>query len=439
MNGIRIPLKKLADIKHGYAFKGEFFTNEQHETVLVTPGNFSIGGGFQADKLKYYDGPYDDDYVLSPNDLIVTMTDLSKMGDTLGYPAFIPDDQYIYLHNQRIGKVLLKNDNLDKLYLYYVLRSRSYRNFILGSATGSTVKHTSPARILNFEIWLPAVKQQKTIAQILWNLDQKIELNRQMNETLEQMAQAVFQDWFVDFGPVKRKLEGINDPVAILGGLIPDPVKAQEIASFFPDQFAENGLPRGWAQSKLRYEFNVTMGQSPPGSTYNEINEGLPFFQGRRDFGFRFPENRVYCNNPLRIAEKDWTLISVRAPVGDINRSHEKSCIGRGVGSFIHKSGLASYTYYYALALKRIFEKYDSNGTVFGSISKNQLEDIDVLAPDPSIVQTFDNLVTGVDQLILNNTDQNQTLAEMRDLLLPKLMSGEISVDDLEKKMVDVL
>ena len=105
----------------------------------------------------------------------------------------------------------------------------------------------------------------------------------------------------------------------------------------------------------------------------------------------------------------------------------------------IHKSGLASYTYYYALALKRVFEHYNSNGTVFGSINKKQLEDITILAPNLSIVQTFDDLITGVDQLILNNTDQNHTLAEMRDLLLPKLMSGEISVDELEKKMGGVL
>lgn len=300
---------------------------------------------------------------------------------------------------------------------------------------GSPIPSTTRAAVYSKKIYVPPYSEQSEIGDFLSKFDDKIELNRKMNETLEQMAQAVFQDWFVDFGPVKRKAKGITDPVAILGGLIPDPIKAQEIASLFPDQFAEDGLPEGWVQSKLGHEFNVTMGQSPPGSTYNEINEGLPFFQGRRDFGFRFPKNRVYCNKPSRIAEKDWTLVSVRAPVGDINRSHEKSCIGRGVSTLIHKSGLTSYTYYYALALRRVFENYNSNGTVFGSINKKQLEDITILAPNLSIVQTFDDLITGVDQLILNNTDQNHTLAEMRDLLLPKLMSGEISVDELEKKM----
>lgn len=336
--------------------------------------------------------------------------------------------------------VLRAKNNSDNQFIYYLTRWSKFREYAIQGMSGTSGRQrVSWQTLSDFEFATINKQNRFLIGEVLSQLDDKIEFNRQMNETLEQMAQAVFQDWFVDFGPVKRKLKGINDPVVILGGLITDPAKAQEIANLFPDQFADDGLPEGWVQSKLGHEFNVTMGQSPPGSTYNEINEGLPFFQGRRDFGFRFPKNRVYCNKPSRIAEKDWTLVSVRAPVGDINRSHEKSCIGRGVSTLIHKSGLASYTYYYALALRRVFENYNSNGTVFGSINKKQLEDITILAPNLSIVQTFDDLITGVDQLILNNTDQNHTLAEMRDLLLPKLMSGEISVDELEKKMGGVL
>lgn len=336
--------------------------------------------------------------------------------------------------------VLRAKNNSDNQFIYYLTRWSKFREYAIQGMSGTSGRQrVSWQTLSDFEFATINKQNRFLIGEVLSRLDDKIEFNRQMNETLEQMAQAVFQDWFVDFGPVKRKLKGINDPVVILGGLITDPAKAQEIANLFPDQFADDGLPEGWVQSKLGHEFNVTMGQSPPGSTYNEINEGLPFFQGRRDFGFRFPKNRVYCNKPSRIAEKDWTLVSVRAPVGDINRSHEKSCIGRGVSTLIHKSGLASYTYYYALALRRVFENYNSNGTVFGSINKKQLEDITILAPNLSIVQTFDDLITGVDQLILNNTDQNHTLAEMRDLLLPKLMSGEISVDELEKKMGGVL
>ena len=369
------------------------------------------------------------------NDLLLNIT-----GDSVARICQVDLNALPARVNQHVSIIRPHPEKLDHLFLkYWFLLPATQQLLLQLSSSGATRKALTKQMLESLDIPDILLNSQKMISNLLYRFDQKIELNRKMNETLEEMAQAVFQDWFVDFGPVKRKAKGITDPVAILGGFIPDPIKAQKIASLFPDQFAEDGLPEGWVQSKLGHEFNVTMGQSPPGSTYNEINEGLPFFQGRRDFGFRFPKNRVYCNKPSRIAEKDWTLVSVRAPVGDINRSHEKSCIGRGVSTLIHKSGLASYTYYYALALRRVFENYNSNGTVFGSINKKQLEDITILAPNLSIVQTFDDLITGVDQLILNNTDQNHTLSEMRDLLLPKLMSGEISVDELEKKMGGVL
>ena len=150
-------LSELIDIKHGYAFKGEFFRQEPTQNILLTPGNFAIGGGFQSGKLKYYDGPVLPEYVLETDDLIVTMTDLSKKGDTLGYPAFVPPSQDCqYLHNQRLGKVTLRNKNLiTNNFLYYIFCSVTYRYHVVGSATGTTVKHTAPDRIRSFQILLP--------------------------------------------------------------------------------------------------------------------------------------------------------------------------------------------------------------------------------------------------------------------------------------------
>jgi type I restriction enzyme S subunit len=143
----------LLSIKHGYAFKGEFFKDEPTKNILVTPGNFKIGGGFKSDKFKYYDGPIDESYILKPFDLIVTMTDLSKIGDTLGYPALIPKDSALtFLHNQRVGKIIFK-DNVQKLknYFYILFMNDRYRHEVLSSMTGSTVKHTSPNRIEAFK------------------------------------------------------------------------------------------------------------------------------------------------------------------------------------------------------------------------------------------------------------------------------------------------
>lgn len=125
---------KLGDyirIKHGFAFKGEYITAENNGVVLVTPGNFEIGGGFKEDKCKFFNGDYPKEYVLSPYDLIVTMTDLSKQGDTLGYSALVPKTNRVYLHNQRIGLVDVYNPKADKMFIYWLMRTQKYQKTIV--------------------------------------------------------------------------------------------------------------------------------------------------------------------------------------------------------------------------------------------------------------------------------------------------------------------
>lgn len=169
-------LSDFVSIKHGYAFKGDYITFESNNVVLVTPGNFKIGGGFQENKCKYFTFEYPSDYVLCPGDLIVTMTDLSKEADTLGYSALVPDNpERIYLHNQRIGLVQFTNSSLPKDYVYWFLRSFDYHMRIVGSASGSTVKHTSPRRILEQIIPIPQDKEEP-----------KLRLLKDINEVIAQ-------------------------------------------------------------------------------------------------------------------------------------------------------------------------------------------------------------------------------------------------------------
>ncbi|MFY7852213.1 MAG: restriction endonuclease subunit S, partial [Brevundimonas sp.] len=158
-------------IKHGYAFKGEHFRDVPPGDILLTPGNFAIGGGFQLGKVKYYGGPPAPGYVLVPGELLVTMTDLSKAGDTLGYPAIVPDDGRRYLHNQRLGKVEIRDPRISRDFVYWLMRTRPYRDEILSSVTGSTVKHTSPKKIEAFEFALPPLVAQDAICGVLNPLD----------------------------------------------------------------------------------------------------------------------------------------------------------------------------------------------------------------------------------------------------------------------------
>ena len=152
-------LADVIDVKHGFAFEGKYFSDERCGDILLTPGNFAIGGGFKDAKVKYYIGPVSEDYILCDHDLVLTMTDLSKAADTLGYPAMIPPPPmgYRYLHNQRIGKVHITQSNAaTPLFLYRLFCSEAYRHEILAGATGTTVKHTSPTRIRAFKSLFPS-------------------------------------------------------------------------------------------------------------------------------------------------------------------------------------------------------------------------------------------------------------------------------------------
>ena len=242
----------LIDIKHGYAFKGEYFREEPPGDFLLTPGNFAIGGGFQWGKRKYYrDGPVLDEFVLRPGDLLVTMTDLSKEADTLGYSAVVPESDFRLLHNQRLGKIIKKSESIELGYLHWLLRSPNYRNEILASYTGSTVKHTSPKKILAYQFSCPPLKEQRKIVAVLDPLVRKIELNRRMNETLEAMARALFKDWFVDFGPTRAKAEGLV------------PYLTPELWGLFPHALEVDGKPFGWEVSEIGKEVDAVGGATP--------------------------------------------------------------------------------------------------------------------------------------------------------------------------------
>lgn len=322
----------------------------------------------------------------------------------------------------------------DTRFLYYYLTQDQVVEYLhsIGENSTSAYPSVKPSDIQALRFNLPPLPTQRRIASILGSLDDTIELNRRMNRTLERMAQALFKSWFIDFGPVRAKAAG--DPTA--GGL------PATIAALFPDRLADSDLgeiPEGWEVKALGDEFRLTMGQSPPGETYNEERRGEPFFQGRRDFGFRYPTNRVYCTAPTRFAAKDDTLLSVRAPVGDVNMAFDRCAVGRGVAAVRHNAGSRSYTYYAFQSLQRRFEVYNGEGTVFGSISQKDLKAMPWCAPDEEIVAAFHELVNPIDERIEIGETQTRRLAGLRDTLLPKLLSGELEAPEAEDAVEEVV
>ena len=187
-----------------------------------------------------------------------------------------------------------------------------------------------------------------------------------------------------------------------------------------------------WETKSLSDIAEITMGQSPSGNSYNEDGRGTVFFQGRAEFGFRFPTVRLYTTEPKRIALKNDTLMSVRAPVGDLNIAHEDCCVGRGLAAIRTKDNHQSFVHYTMFTLQKELNIFNGEGTVFGSINRNALNTMQIKLPPQELIDKFEDLVSPIDALILSNHDETCRLQIIRDALLPKLLTGVLNITDLD-------
>ena len=301
--------------------------------------------------------------------------------------------------NQQFNSIVPNEEN-DADFIYYLMTVvGKHLNYL--SKTSTAVPIINKSTFANYEIEIPNIKEQKRIGEILSSLDDKIELNRRINDNLEQQAQALFKSWFVDFDPFKDR-------------------------KFVDSELGK--IPEGWKVGYLSEIADIIMGQSPNGSTYNENGEGIIFYQGRAEFGTRFPSIRLFTTNPTRIAPANSILISVRAPVGDINITHKECCIGRGLASAVSRTNKSAFLLYTLFSLKSDLDKFNAEGTVFGSINRKALETLKILIPTNDIISKFEAIVASMDQQILTLHLESENLKILRDTLLPKLMSGERSV-----------
>jgi type I restriction enzyme S subunit len=208
-------------------------------------------------------------------------------------------------------RLRFSSSDVDPTYVSFLLNTPRSVEWIKAHAVGGVMPNVNESVLRLLPIELPSIDVQRNIAALLGSLDDKIGLNSDVNAKLETLATGLYRSWFVDFEPVVAKLEG-KTPIGV----------PAEAINLFPSHFEDSDLgpiPEGWLAGRLGDRFEIAMGQSPPGSTYNEAGEGLPFYQGRTDFRFRFPSRRVYCTAPTRFADPGDTLVSVRAPVGDAN------------------------------------------------------------------------------------------------------------------------
>jgi type I restriction enzyme, S subunit len=324
----------------------------------------------------------------------------------LGEIAQVSDDHIALA--QRIITLRANKDFLLNDYLKYSLQSPLMQHRLRARQSGSTVTGIKASELRKVMIPLPPLPEQRAIAAVLSSFDDKIELLRSQNQTLEKIAQTLFKEWFIDFNFPNED----GKPYKKSGGKMVE---------------SEMGvIPEGWRVGKLSEEFEIIMGQSPPGTSYNCTGNGMIFFQGRAEFTERFPKTRLYTTEPKKIADKFDTLVSVRAPVGDINVASEKCCIGRGLAAV--KSDYRSYAFYKITSLKDVFNKFEAEGTVFGSINKDSFKNIKNLIPIDNYVRKYNITASAIDEKLYNNFVQMRSISNMRDFLLPYLMQGKLNL-----------
>ena len=390
-----MQIGEVASFQNGYAFKSKDFVQDGKYKIIkikeLKDGKvrfFNDSASVNVDDERIIEK-----YIAEKGDVLFALTgDPVNKNNPLSWVGRVSvyEDDQLALLNQRVCKLVPK-EGLNAKYIYYYFRAFDNFYALASIAKGSASQaNISTKDIEAMEIALPSLNIQNKIVSVLDSIEEKIDQNNKINKNLEQQAQAIYQQMFID------------------------------------------NASSDWAEGTLSDIADITMGQSPSGSSYNEDGNGTIFFQGRAEFGFRFPTVRLYTTEPKRIACANDTLMSVRAPVGDLNVAHTDCCIGRGLAAIHSKNNHQSFVLYTMRSLKKQLDVFNGEGTVFGSINRNSLNEMPLLIPSSKKLDEFEALVAPIDAAIRNNYDGICRLEQLRDTLLPKLMSGELDVSGID-------
>lgn len=396
-------LGKYVDILSGFPFKSELFLDDATQTPLIKGENLQPSF-IDWEKSKYWNSEEYEElskFHLIENDVVLAM-DRPYVPAGLKW-AYIKKSDPKSLLVQRVARLRTKDPEiLDQVFLRYIISSQLFGRYLDLIVTGVNVPHISGKQIADFKVTLPKIDTQRKIAGILSAYDELIENNKKRIALLETMAEELYKEWFVRF----------------------------RFPNYENTEF-EKGVPSNWEETTLKYIANVTMGQSPSSEFYNDAGVGLPFHQGVGTYGERFPINSTFCSVEGRLAQENDILFSVRAPVGRLNIATTQSIIGRGLCAINSKNGQSDYLFY---LLNHTFSKEDiiGNGAIFNSVSKDELLGFKLLKPNDEIVEAFNNQAKTINEAIRNLYDKNENLTEQKNKLLPKLISGKLSVKHLD-------
>ena len=402
---------KLGDI-------AEIITGVSYTPDDITTSGIRIlrGGNIQAETVLLKDDDvflpmsYANNNQLKKYDTIIVSSTGSV--DALAKGATIFED----LPNTQIGaflRIIRPKEEKYAMIISMWCTSPFFRQYMIKKAKGTSINNIRTDFLTDFLILIPEDNDLEHTSNLYLNLESKLLLNRQINQNLEALARQLYDYWFVQFDFPNEK----GKPYKSSGGkMVYNPILKREI-------------PEGWENGILSDIANITMGQSPDGSSYNEEGDGVIFYQGSTDFGERFPKIRQYTTAPSRFAKKGDILMSVRAPVGDLNIANNDCCIGRGLSALNSKVGSITHLYYIMLSFKDMFERKSAIGTTFGSINKDELYNLPIIKPTTKIIKLFENKCKPIFDQQMSLGYEIDSLTKQRDELLPLLMNGQVNFD----------
>ena len=396
----KVKLGDCISTKKGFAFKSALYTNCGVPVVRVS--DFTLDSVADNDLVYYPHAEKDryDEYVLNEGDVLIQTVGSWQYNpnSVVGKVVRVPYYHKGSLLNQNIVKII-PNNGYNNAFIFYRLKCRDFAGHVLGEARGAANQASITLdTIKRFSFDCPLLSTQQRIATILSRYDSLIENYRKQIKLLEEAAQRLYKEWFIDL-----RFPGHENTKIV------------------------DGVPEGWEKKKLHEIAEVVMGSSPKSEFYNNDKQGLPFHQGVGSYGTRFVDDNVYSTSITRLAEPNSILFSVRAPVGRLNITKNKIIIGRGLAAMNHKDGFQSFLFY--MLKERFFmDNIIGNGSIFASISKVELLDQEFIVPPMKTIKAFESLASKLDKKIQGVDTQLHLLTEARDRLLPKLMSGEITI-----------
>ncbi|MQS00119.1 restriction endonuclease subunit S [Gluconobacter aidae] len=359
----------------------------------------------------------------SPHVGDVVMTTEGPMGEVIQ----LTEETVQYALGQRIVCLRGKSGVLDNTFLRYLLSSPSQQNILKSYSTGTTVPGISQKALRSVPISYPSFDTQKRIGILLSSIDDKIDLNRRTNETLEAMARALFRDWFVDFGPTRAKMAGQA------------PYLAPEIWELFPDRLDNEGKPEGWKFSSIYDVASVVYGAPFASSLFNTQGEGIPLVR-IRDLPSEKPGVWTTENHP-----KGFKILPGMIVVGMDGefRAHlwggEEAWLNQRVCIFLPNEGISSVFLRETIIPQLKFIEDTEVATTVIHLGKGDINEFTAIVLSRDLMSSFNDAAEVFYEKIVRNKQEARTLAQLRDLLLPKLISGEIRIRDAEKMVGDAL